>query len=621
MQMVGGNGGNQFRQYVRQNVGNQNGYNAVQTVGNQNLNSNGNGNVVATWDEGNLLIAQKEEARIQLQAKEFDFMAAAGDLEEIEQVNANCILMANLSTKVHHSENCYNNDIFNMFTQEEQYTKLLEPIPEPHQDQQNDSNVISAVSNVEQSGGTAEQHPTIAEETQKHDPPAVYDSEETLQLAQESCLKMKQLNKEIKLANYAKIQLSGVFVSQKAKSREELYFLNASKMTTVSKSILIPNKEFSDDTSPSVAGKFLNEAHQEIHKIVKDEIFPIFNQVDARLQNFKTQFLKEAAKFVRDFKSLTKEADESLAKHKALELEIECLLRAVVCQDIMSIVQSNFVVHTSNLQTELDQCKYDKISYDKAYNDMQQKSERLQAQLGDLKGKSKDTPCESEYLDPLSKKLENENVELDNTKNDRVPSASKSSCIKNKEVELEEHHRNLLPSKNKKHMSSECNIVKLDIQNNKSEVVCAMCKQCLVTTNHDVCVLNYVNGMNSHGKKQKANVSNIANQTKLKPKVKKPNQVGFKERLASPKLVNLEHALGGRIFDLKGKIIASSKSECQSDISVGDNACTSNPQEPIRKRFPDSTFSLAGHPICLWMRSAQVLQSTDRIEALSINIV
>ncbi|GJT93717.1 hypothetical protein Tco_1082562 [Tanacetum coccineum] len=43
-----------------------------------------------------------------------------------------------------------------------------------------------------------------------------------------------------------------------------------------------------------------------------------------------------------------------------------------------------------------------------------------------------------------------------NTKNDRVPSASKSSCIKNKEVEVEEHHRNLLLSKNKKHMSSEC---------------------------------------------------------------------------------------------------------------------------------------------------------------------
>ncbi|GJV87065.1 integrase, catalytic region, zinc finger, CCHC-type containing protein [Tanacetum coccineum] len=68
MQMVGGNGGNQFRQYVRQNVGNQVVPNAVQNpgvqnVGNQNglivvsgianQNPNGNGNVVAAWADGN----------------------------------------------------------------------------------------------------------------------------------------------------------------------------------------------------------------------------------------------------------------------------------------------------------------------------------------------------------------------------------------------------------------------------------------------------------------------------------------------------------------------------------------------------------------------------------------
>nr|GEX62227.1 Gag-Pol polyprotein [Tanacetum cinerariifolium] len=43
-----------------------------------------------------LLIAQKKEAGIQLQTKVFDLMAAAADLDEIKEVNANCILMANL---------------------------------------------------------------------------------------------------------------------------------------------------------------------------------------------------------------------------------------------------------------------------------------------------------------------------------------------------------------------------------------------------------------------------------------------------------------------------------------------------------------------------------------------
>ncbi|GJQ98696.1 uncharacterized mitochondrial protein-like protein [Tanacetum coccineum] len=144
---------------------------------------------------------------------------------------------------------------------------------------------------------------------EKHDPSAVHDLEETLELAQESRLKMKQLNKEIKPANYTKINhLSGVFVSQTAKSHEEPYFSNTSKTANVSKSISIPNEEFSDDTTSSVAQKFLNE----IRKIIKDEIFPIVDQVDTRVQNFEIQFLKEASKFVRDFKSLAKEADESL---------------------------------------------------------------------------------------------------------------------------------------------------------------------------------------------------------------------------------------------------------------------------------------------------------------------
>ncbi|GKE74873.1 hypothetical protein Tco_1536914 [Tanacetum coccineum] len=205
---------------------------------------------------------------------------------------------------------------------------------------------------------------------EKHDSPAVYDSEETLQLARESRLKMKQMNKEIKPENYAKInQLSGVFVSQKAKSREELYFSNTFKMATVSKSISIPNEEFSDDTPPSVARKFLNE------------------------------FLKEVAKFVRDFKSLTKEADESLAKHKALEFEIERLLRAVVSQDITSIVQNNSAVNTLNLQIELDQTK------EKLENCIIKKKKEYVVLWNNWYTKY--------TFDPLSRKLENENVELE----------------------------------------------------------------------------------------------------------------------------------------------------------------------------------------------------------------
>ncbi|GJY22142.1 retrovirus-related pol polyprotein from transposon TNT 1-94 [Tanacetum coccineum] len=427
--------------------------------------------------------------------------------------------------------------------------------------------------------------------------------------------------------------------------------------------------------------------------------------------------LGEAAKFVRDFKSLAKEADESLAKHKALNYKIERLLRAVVSQDIMSIMQK-YVVLWNNWYKKCEECKYDKNLYDKTYNDMQQKIERLKAQLGDLKGKSQDTLCVSDTLDPLSHKLEDENVseQKDTSKgtrgntnlakhrimgnqpsfsgtklyfvtpfpnskvnpkvgetnalskpvtsnsapstreskvvnNDRVislgmfminpfktsreeksvPNKPAKASVRTKPITISQpsviHKQNVNSNsnglsstgvdntaktrrpqprsntkndRNKNYMSSECNNIKLFIQNDKSEVVCTMCKQCSNTANHDVCVLNYVNDMNSCGDKQSTNVSKLANQKNHTPKVKKPKKVGSKERLASPKpskpRIFLRWSPTERMFDLKGKIIASSESECQSDSSKGDNACTSNLTEPTSKRFPNSTFSLAGHP-------------------------
>nr|GEV09255.1 peptidase C48, SUMO/sentrin/Ubl1 [Tanacetum cinerariifolium] len=72
------------------------------------------------------------------------------------------------SGEVHNYKNCYDNEIFNMFTQEEQYTELLEPITEPYPIQQNNSNVISVESSMEHNGGTVEQHPATVKETRAY---------------------------------------------------------------------------------------------------------------------------------------------------------------------------------------------------------------------------------------------------------------------------------------------------------------------------------------------------------------------------------------------------------------------------------------------------------------------
>nr|GFB96225.1 hypothetical protein [Tanacetum cinerariifolium] len=112
-----------------------------------------------------------------------------------------------------------------------------------------------------------------------------------------------------------------------------------------------------------------------------------------------------------------------------------------------------------------------------------------------------------------------------NTKHDRVPSASKSSRSKNKEAKVEEHHRNVLLSKNYEHMSSACNNFKLDSQDVISKVICVVCKKCLNFVNHDVCLNNYVNGKKSRGRKHKANVSKNETQQKNQPEIKKSTKI------------------------------------------------------------------------------------------------
>ncbi|GJV19193.1 retrovirus-related pol polyprotein from transposon TNT 1-94, partial [Tanacetum coccineum] len=836
-------------------AGNPNGYNAVQNVRNQRHG-------LRVMEMGiMLLIAQKEEAGIQLQVEEFDLMVAAGDIKEIEEMdqlsmeqNGGIVEqhLATVEETCAHLESSYNN----LVTKVEKVNMVNHKMRETNADlttelvryrgQEKSFEINKAKFDELETGyrksvhqeqcltkkinalhlSSTKQITTLNEEIanlnnqlskksqlfslfkkkgkvllEKHDPPAMYDSEETLQLAQESRSKMKQLNKEIKSENYAKInKLSEVFVSQKAKSREEVYFSNTSKTASVSniisKPISIPDDEVLDN-APSVACKFLNEVkdtivtlqsvikhimnanitnwssptYQEFHKIIKDEIAPIVNQGDARVQNFKNHFVKDVAKFVQDFKSLAKEADESLDKTTVLEKENERLLRAVFSQDTMSIVLIPSVMEPSDLQTEhvctkekMETCimkkemlnfgmiatknvknyasytldslsrklddenvslEFQVLNYAKGnehfktiyknlfdsikvtwaqtkiitnslqekLNDTNFENATLRAQLhtkfseqqNSVDGTSENTkfakpsilgkppstsgiklysviPFPKTWFIPMvvkkndltkpvtshsvpktheSKVMNNAKVialgmfrinptmnsrvdnvvpnkhvkasirtkliivsqphvitrkdvnsntnglystgvestaktrrpqPMRNLKNDRILSTSKSSFLSNNLEKVEEHHRNLLLSKTTNHRPSEGNNIKLDIRNDKSKVICATCKQCLIITNHNECVFKYVTSMNSIKKHQSANVSESVNQKKHKPNVKISKKLGSEERLASPRPSNPRTCLMwlpiGRIFYLCGKLTASSNTESESDTSV-----------------------------------------------------
>nr|GEZ58128.1 hypothetical protein [Tanacetum cinerariifolium] len=142
-----------------QNVGNQNGLIGLQGNGNQNQIRNGN--LVAACAEGNAAGQNRNEIRCNNCRGQASTSGTQTDSTSVYDTDG--------SAEVY--ENCDDNEIFNMFTQEEQYTELLEPIPESHQVPQNDNDVIFEDTSVEQGGEIVEQHPENFEETR-----ALYES-------------------------------------------------------------------------------------------------------------------------------------------------------------------------------------------------------------------------------------------------------------------------------------------------------------------------------------------------------------------------------------------------------------------------------------------------------------
>ncbi|GJX55318.1 hypothetical protein Tco_0285215 [Tanacetum coccineum] len=569
--MVVGNRGNQFRQYAGQNVRNQVVQNAVQNpgvhhVGNQNrlivvpgiANQNGNGNVVATRAKGNangnngnqircynfrglghltrnytvrprrrdaayrqtqLLIAQKEEAGIQLQAEEFDLMASTTDIDEIEETDKAPVDDSDGSVEVQLYENCYDNDIFNIFTQEEQYTELLEPIPEPHQVQQNESNNFEI---------------QFLKEAVKF----VRDFKSLAKEADESLAKYKAL--ECKIERLLRAVVSQDIMSivqntpcvsntldplpQKLQNENvelEFQVRNYEKENAHLKTAyknLFNSINVTQAQTKMMIDSLQNKLHDTIYENAKlrAQLFDkVFEQKDTtKGTSTNTKFSNQSSEGKPSLQSLRNTF--VVRQPNAFQSERPNFSKTRVPQkvdktnDLSNPVTSNSVPTTKESKV----VENDKVISPGMTNLITVSQPHVITKkvanfdLNGLSSTGVDNTAKTRRPQPRS-----------NTKNDRVPSVSKSSCIKNKEVEVEEYPRNLLLSKNKKHMSSECNNVKLAIRNDKYEVVYAMCKQCLITANHDVCVINYVNGMNSRRKKQKAKVPNIANQTKLKLQV------------------------------------------------------------------------------------------------------
>nr|GFB27727.1 hypothetical protein [Tanacetum cinerariifolium] len=271
---------------------------------------------------------------------------------------------------------------------------------------ENDNDVISVDTSVEQGGETVEQHPVNFEKTR-----ALYES-----LYQNLSIEVKKVNSvnrklketnadlttelarfknqercfEISQEKYDKLercyQLSVYQEQCLSKKINALYLSTGKQIMMLNEQISELNKQLSKEKSTV---SFLLEEKKKLKsdfKTYEDELLDKQILLEKRIKELNNIVLKTGQSiqtihmispkpnsfyhteqkmalgyknpfYLKQAQKKQQSFDESLAKHKALELEIERLLRAVVSQDIMSVMKKASVVDTSNLQTELERTK------------------------------------------------------------------------------------------------------------------------------------------------------------------------------------------------------------------------------------------------------------------------
>nr|GEV79923.1 hypothetical protein [Tanacetum cinerariifolium] len=303
MLMVDDNVGNQFRENAMQNHRNGN-----VVVARAEGNSNEiNGNLIrcyncqgedhyasnctvkprkqgAAYLQKQIQITQKEVAGIQLTSEEFDFMAAAGACKETDKDNANCTLenyLQQASTSGTQSDKA----LVYVTNGSAEYTELLEPILEPHQVLQNDSNIISEVSSVEQGGGTIEQHSTNVEETRAYHESLFHNLAAEVEKVNSVNRKMKETNVEltIELARYKDQEKCFEISQEKYDKLERCYQksfyqeqcltkkINALHLSS-SKQITTLNEEISNVNKHLIKEKSTVSSLQEEKKMLKSDV-------------------------------------------------------------------------------------------------------------------------------------------------------------------------------------------------------------------------------------------------------------------------------------------------------------------------------------------------------------
>nr|GEU52793.1 Gag-Pol polyprotein [Tanacetum cinerariifolium] len=459
--MVGGNGGNQFRQYARQNIRNQNGYNVVQNVRNQVIhNAVQNPGVQNVKNKKGLIVV----SRIANQNPNGN-----ADLDEIKIINANCILMANLQqastsdtsnlqTKLEHTKEHFENCIIK---KENEYTKLWNAWYKKCEEYKYDKISYDKAYNDMQQKIERLQAQLGNQKGKSKDTPCVSNTLDPLSRKLEN----ENVELEFQVWNY-----------EKENAHLKTTYKNLFDFTSVTRA-----------QTKTIIDSLQDKLHDMIYENAKLRA-QLFDKVSkhkdtAKCTSVNTQFCKQSIlEKLPSSSGLKLYAVTPFPKSKGLPKidEIHALSKPITSNLVPTPQESKFMKNDNVIAPGMFRINPFKPSREEKYA-----PNKVRASV-------RTNPISVSQPYVITKKNVNSDsnglssIGVDNTaktrrpqprsnmKNDMVTSASKSSCSKNKKVEVEEHPTDLLLSKNKKHMSSECNNVKLATRNDKSKVVCAM---------------------------------------------------------------------------------------------------------------------------------------------------
>ncbi|GKE73524.1 hypothetical protein Tco_1535565 [Tanacetum coccineum] len=209
----------------------------------------------------------------------------------------------------------------------------------------------------------------------KHEPIFIFDSKETLHLAEESQLKMKakQAEHNDKLVDYSKLnKLYEYFVPQKQISAEQAYWLPVSKMSVVkvkpvkdvpkqlpktSKAKMFFNKAkdqldtFDELIKVKTTINVLNWGDFGVHHVKRayeSDVKPLVTKLRESLTQFEKEFHKEVLEMKEIFEGMETDVDQCSVEKKYFEIKKkellikndrlleECLSKDLICTIVHS---------------------------------------------------------------------------------------------------------------------------------------------------------------------------------------------------------------------------------------------------------------------------------------------